>query len=453
MFRCRHTNNFIKYQYLCDNQIDCQYGDDEDFCNLKNTTICPHSQCICLHPFELICHNSITISEESLNLRTINSLKSFFFNKSYKYFYLTYLNISKNIHFNFMTEKNFPNLIYLDLNYNNLNKKEKFEFNFKKLTNLYLKSTNLLKIPLLNLKNLIYLDISENKFDYLTKNSFKFLFNLTELIAINLNIKSIHSSSFGSINNLNILHLNNTLIKSSINHEFILKLSKLNKIFTEEYSICCIFKEFGKNYRDCIHFRQTYSSCTTLLISHVLRSILWIYVVFGLFGNVLAIFLRLKKSSKEILFIYLLLHLADTGIIVYLIIMGVYDLMTIGVYMEKDSDWRYSKTCTSLGVLMSYSTVLSIFSLLSITFERFTKIFFPFYNFFRIYKLFIICSIVLLIPLIIATLPLLLFNVRNNIKNRPIKNVIFEFKSFNFSFNFIRNRTFIQDLQCVSHCI
>lgn len=283
---------------------------------------------------------------------------------------LIFLNISHNG--NLQNHTLFiPNLIIFDLSHNIL--KKNIKFNYIKLTNLYLKYTNLIKIPLINCTNLLYLDISGNKIEYLDKKSFLHSTKLNELIATNLNIKSIEMSSFGYKNNLEILHLNNTILRTSINHEFLLKLTKLKKIFTEEYSICCLFKKFGKNYKNCINFRQNYSSCTNLLISHVLRIILWFYVIFGFLGNFSAIIIYITLYKKEKIYSKPLLLLSDIGIFMYLIIIGLYDYLNYSTYMKIDISWRNTNHCLLSGLILWLSILCTNFFSILKSIEKLDK--------------------------------------------------------------------------------
>ena len=63
---------------------------------------------------------------------------------------------------------------------------------------------------------------------------------------------------------------------------------------------------------------------------------------------------------------------------VYLLIIAGVDLHYRGVYSVYDSAWRQSALCRFAGFLSTYSSEISVFTLVVITLDRFVAIIFPF---------------------------------------------------------------------------
>jgi hypothetical protein len=122
-----------------------------------------------------------------------------------------------------------------------------------------------------------------------------------------------------------------------------------------------------------------------LLQSGVLRALLWTQAVMAVAGNLSVLVYRVVFEStrrRRASFPVLVTHLclADLGMGVYLVIVGVADLRLRGHYLWQQGSWVDSAWCQVAGFLALVSCEVSSFIICLITLDRFIVLRFPLNN-------------------------------------------------------------------------
>ena len=126
---------------------------------------------------------------------------------------------------------------------------------------------------------------------------------------------------------------------------------------------------------------DAFNPCEDLLgNSDVLRAAIWIVVLLALFGNgmVIIIFIgysvivrRTKINLFIMHFFYANLASADLLMGIYLLTIASADIHTLGHFSEDDVEWRTGSGCGFAGFCAITSTMVSVYTLVVISFERF----------------------------------------------------------------------------------
>ncbi|KAL8566968.1 hypothetical protein ACOMHN_059768 [Nucella lapillus] len=137
-----------------------------------------------------------------------------------------------------------------------------------------------------------------------------------------------------------------------------------------------------------------------------------IFAVFALLGNFSSFVYRVcfSKESASTGFVVFVLHLCISDFLmgVYLGFIGIADLVYAGIYLWKEAAWKSSPVCSSAGFLSFLSSEVSAFIICLITVDRFLVLHFPFSQIrFGAMSAHVACSIVWILGLTLATVPLL----------------------------------------------
>ena len=339
-----------------------------------------------------------------------------------------------------LNETNVHNMIHLNISYTELR--------------------SLSDIPFVFMKNLFVLDISYNHLTAVGPNTFLFqtrlknlilsgnyemmvldtdafsgLISMTELRLSFLYISSISKSTFTGLQ-LQTLHLSNNIIhdvapnvfeslevdKLFLNKTEIVTFSRnmfigidnVKLIVSDEYKFCCIRPEFVAE-DDCFPRKDEFSSCSDLMRSEFLRAMIWIIGMFALIGNICSLVYRFMFERKHMKLGYGIfvtnLAVSDFLMGVYLITIASADQYYRGNYIFHSDDWKESALCRFAGVTVVVSSEASVMIMCLITLDRILVTKFPFGQF-RITpgKAGILVSIVWLVALIIAVLPLTVYS-------------------------------------------
>lgn len=109
-------------------------------------------------------------------------------------------------------------------------------------------------------------------------------------------------------------------------------------------------------------------------LQKIFTGILYIIVLIGICGNVNLMIKKLLLKLKPLHLMELLLMFSDVLLLLYFLILIIMDFKFDKNYLKNDIEWRSSYTCNILEFTASTSCLLSNFSLLLITFERYLGI-------------------------------------------------------------------------------
>lgn len=366
---------------VCDGIFDCNNGYDELYCN--TSFHCP-PMCNCSEPYRINCHNinfntQILLKSNILIkiLFLLNTKNSDDFLREIKEKSLVYLNMSTSTWKQTSLIFEFSYLVILDLSYTFIHKMQSSFF--EKLTvlkQLYLRKTKIKTIHdnSFGVSNLIYLDLSFNHLHEIRNFAFKEMKKLKKIIITNSYIDEIHKNAFTDADSLQQLNFNKSVFSKRIVFTFLKNCKNLKEIFSNQFSICCSSKKYVKNV-DCIpQIEKTNGLCSDILKYFYFRAFCWILTFILFFGNLLSIFLKIRKYSKSIHSILILLCLSDFMTSVYLLIVLIADRYFQNIYIDYHVYWTGSFLCKLGGFLKSFGITTSPFCTLIITLDRFYSI-------------------------------------------------------------------------------
>lgn len=123
-----------------------------------------------------------------------------------------------------------------------------------------------------------------------------------------------------------------------------------------------------------------FNPCDDVIDSNLLRAAMWLVILFSIGGNVLVLtvtalhfIIRYIKSHKKphvMYFLYVNLAIADLFMGIYLLIIAIIDLETMGDYSFHAIEWQTGPGCRFAGFCAILSSMLSVYTLLIITVER-----------------------------------------------------------------------------------
>lgn len=261
-------------------------------------------------------------------------------------------------------------------------------------------------------RNLRIIDFSSTNFHYISSYLFENLKFLQKLIIENCEIKKINKNSFKILKSLKYLNMKNSIFPLKDGLFLIKSLKSIKEIYSNYFTLCCFSWKYSKNINVCQPRTSTFNSCDDLLESVFLRTVLWLSFLLSFSENLISIFFQLVFSSKKPNIFSLSLSFSDFGMSIYLLVIGIADIVFTGKYIENDYFWRNSPICSVLGVFCSSVVLNSMLSLFLITIERFQVIIFPFTHFLKDQKFCILCVLVsFAISVFISILPLLIYDV------------------------------------------
>jgi len=161
----------------------------------------------------------------------------------------------------------------------------------------------------------------------------------------------------------------------------------------------------------CTPTPNDFYPCEDLMGREWLRVCVWVVFFLAVFGNIVVLFVLFSNYSKLDVprFLVLNLAMADLLLGIYLGFLAFVDLKTIGDFRSYGLKWQQSGSCKFAGFLAVFSSELSVFTLTTITMERFLTIKNSMYVDKRLTKnqAFIIMAFGWLFSAFIATLPLI----------------------------------------------
>lgn len=317
---------------------------------------------------------------KSLFLKNVNGNEILKTLMEIKEFYLIALSVVKSN----LTEETlllpFPNLKYLNISDNQIKILKKKHFS--------------------NLKFLEKLIFSKMKFYSINTNAFENLINLRDLQLKNCHISYLGENLFSNLNKLRKLTIINSRIIDVNDKDFLKKfkyLEELNflkshfedkKIFSyfdfrlninlklvksEYYTLCCILMRDNPT-AICWPQNSDFVTCESLIGKISKKIILHIIVTIAFFGNLFLILKKLINKLKPMNLMELTLMFSDLLLSIYFVCLIIMDWNFRENYMNYDFQWRSGIFCRILEIVASTACLLSNFSLLLITWERYLGI-------------------------------------------------------------------------------
>lgn len=408
---------------ICDGIVDCLDASDEFLCdyyteelNEKNS-ICHIFQLqkmICI--FKSLRENGKTffygnISRNVKNLKIEGNIE--FLNNS-NFFYLSVLVINNNnVLINRTNVLITPNLFSLSIN--NFKKLENFNFFAKQemavLQYLNISFNNFIHMNIfsrIKISNLLEIDFSYSSLNHLKKLWFLNLTNLEIIHFVHVKFHFIDNFFFQFAENLKIIHLQKTFLPFEKIPELFLNLKKIKKVYSSQFQICCLFKNAFMNNVKCIPNISKLISCDKIIASQFVKILLWLYSIFGIFGNFITIIIILKKKNKTSLKSFrLCLSFSDLISNFYIISICIIDYILYGnEYLKREKRLREGITCNILGMSISFSLIFSMFIINGISIEKFYAIVLPLrINLMKKYTNFFLMFFVF-VSIFIATFPI-----------------------------------------------
>ncbi|XP_038059677.1 relaxin receptor 2-like isoform X1 [Patiria miniata] len=219
------------------------------------------------------------------------------------------------------------------------------------------------------------LNLGDNKLTEIKRGLFH---NLTSVITLSLrnnSIRHFEEDAFAGMNNLQTLKLNQNPF-TSVPIGIFDKLRSLKAIYFDHFSLC----GYAPHVRLCMPKSDGISTAENLLANNLLRFAVWFVALLASLGNAFVLLARcfVKEDKKTHSFFIMNLAVADLLMGLYLLIIGIHDVIFRGVYILHDLAWRTSSVCKLSGFLSLLSSEVSIMTLTVITMDRFLSIVHPF---------------------------------------------------------------------------
>ncbi|XP_071795943.1 uncharacterized protein [Asterias amurensis] len=355
-YQCHNSTECKHISVICNGQIDCHLGDDEEECDQH----CP-SRCTCDYNMKM---ELVANCDEGWDEQTV----------------LGIVKITKRLT---LSGANVTSL------------KPGFVKDFVHLNALSLSGNDIYRVlprAFAGLSNLIYLDISNNPIKTLEGMAFMELQNLQTMLATNISLEHIQTGAFNGLRSLKTL----ALLRSKSNGDTVLvhtgavaDLVSLEKMYVDDYRLCCEFvslPSFQASQCHTTELQPPLNICGSLMQNNLLRVSMWVLGLSALIGNAVVIIQRSmdtdmsKPSSRKICHSVMVLSLAISDFM-----MGVYMLIIAGAdiyYGEKYSqvamEWRSAGLCKLAGVLSVMSSEASVFIVTLISVDCFHGIVYPF---------------------------------------------------------------------------
>ncbi|XP_041671985.1 follicle-stimulating hormone receptor isoform X2 [Cheilinus undulatus] len=122
----------------------------------------------------------------------------------------------------------------------------------------------------------------------------------------------------------------------------------------------------------CTPIPDAFNPCEDIMSAVPLRVLIWIISILALLGNTAVLVVLLGSRSKLTVPRFLMCHLAfsDLCMGIYLVVIATVDVLTRGRYYNHAIDWQTGLGCSAAGFFTVFASELSVFTLTSITLER-----------------------------------------------------------------------------------
>ncbi|XP_022100794.1 relaxin receptor 2-like isoform X2 [Acanthaster planci] len=222
---------------------------------------------------------------------------------------------------------------------------------------------------------LIELNLRDNKLTEIRRGIFHSLTSTITLSLSNNSIRHLEQDAFAGMNNLQTLKLTKNPF-TSLPVGIFDQLISLKAIYFDHFSLC----GYAPHVRLCMPKSDGISTAENLLGNILLRFAVWFVALLASLGNAFVLLARcfVNEDKKTHSFFIMNLAVADLLMGLYLLIIGIHDVIFRGSYILHDLTWRNSSVCKLSGFLSLLSSEVSIMTLTVITLDRFLSIVHPF---------------------------------------------------------------------------
>lgn len=122
----------------------------------------------------------------------------------------------------------------------------------------------------------------------------------------------------------------------------------------------------------CTPEPDAFNPCEDMLGYGFLRSITWVVTIFAVAGNLAVLFILLSSHQKLTVSRFLMCNLAfaDLCMGLYLLLIAAMDYRSRQEYYNYATDWQTGPGCSAAGFLTVFASELSVYTLTTITLER-----------------------------------------------------------------------------------
>lgn len=122
----------------------------------------------------------------------------------------------------------------------------------------------------------------------------------------------------------------------------------------------------------CTPGEDAFNPCEDIVGFSFLRVALWFISILAITGNLMVLLVFFTSRNKLTVPRFLMCHLAfaDLCIGVYLLVIAMVDLKTLGHYSQHAIEWQTGPGCSAAGFLSVFGGELSVYTLSTITLER-----------------------------------------------------------------------------------
>lgn len=366
--------------------MNCDKGSDELLCGFKTYE---NSFCYTINSTEIFCksNDAVMIDGQIPNyfkrLTIIGNIKNISFMNSLE---LTFLHVEK-FPFYFIISKGvkLSNLVYLSITNSDTTSQD-------------------LTFPT-EVKLLQYLDVSYNPIETLT---FLKLYKPIKLKILNISHTKIKFfQTFRSLYKLEILEFSfKNFPLESVKH-----FDKLRIVKGTNFYLCCLIWKLHGSDKYCEPSKLIFQSCSNIIKLRSINILVWISGSLGILFNTISLLYTgffVKKSKIYHFSLSAGDFLMSTYLICLAFVNNIYDTI------EERAFWKTGFLCQIMGTIKTYSILLSMTSMVVITFERYQVITKPFKKSILTKYESKICLAFVLILIIISCIPFLNNNVNTN---------------------------------------
>ena len=233
------------------------------------------------------------------------------------------------------------------------------ESNFKNLKVLSLHSNKLTTVKYytryLQVSNIILLNLSNNVIHKIENNAFA-SFKLLQVLDLSGNsLSTLTSNNFYGVQNPTVLNLlGNLLLRTKMAAFY---ESHIQVIFSESFQACCITKSLQII---CTYSGEYFNSCNTLLQFLWVKPFVWLFGLSSIVLNSISICTYLSSKSKTVYNLLLIsLNTLDIVLAIYLISLGIMDIIYGNTFIENDLFWRHAWLCKLTSIIIFSTQIIS----------------------------------------------------------------------------------------------
>ncbi|XP_045102397.1 relaxin receptor 1-like [Portunus trituberculatus] len=225
------------------------------------------------------------------------------------------------------------------------------------------------------LSHLHLLSLERNLLATLTNGTFHGLARLKTLILQDNGVEEVEQGTFSELVSVESMNLQGSHLQDGPQTAVFGNMTSLEYIYFDEFRLCSL----ALHVRVCEPKGDGISSVEHLLDSLVLRISVWVMGVLACVGNLVVLIGRfvVKEPNQVHSFYIKNLSLSDFLMGIYLFVIASYDASFRGAYIRHEYTWRRSWQCSLCGFLSTLSSEASVFTLTTITLDRYFSIVHP----------------------------------------------------------------------------